>query len=82
MRQNVKNFLHNLLRTTKLNKNSVMVGMTKFSTRASKLQDMVILNDASINTLVNAIPTKSEDYTSIGSGIREGLKVCPQVNMS
>ena len=75
MQQNVKNFLHNLLRTTKLNKNVVMVGMTMFSGIATKLQDIVILNDTSVITLINAIPTNVGGGTSIGAGIREGLKV-------
>ena len=58
-----------------------MVGMTKFSKTARKLQDMVILNDTSVITLVNAIPSSAEGATSIGAGIREGLKVNFQVNL-
>ncbi len=52
-----------------------MVGLTKFSTTAQKIHDLVTINETNINSLIAAIPSVADGSTSIGAGILKGLEV-------
>ena len=75
MQQSVESFLKSLLFATRINEEEVMVGMTKFETVATKLHDLVLLDDTTINSLIAAIPKVANGGTSIGAGILTGLDV-------
>ena len=75
MQQSVENFLYSLLHASQMNEETVMVGMTQFSTIGTVLHPLVTLNDTTVNSLVAAIPQIANGGTSIGAGIRTGLEV-------
>jgi hypothetical protein len=67
MHQSVENFLQSLLRATMTNEQSIMVGMTKFSTAAQMVHELVYINETTIDSLIAAIPDHTEGSTSIGA---------------
>ena len=75
MQQSVENFLYSLLHASQMNEETVMVGMTQFSTSGTILHPLVTLSDTTISSLVAAIPKIANGGTSIGAGIRKGLEV-------
>ena len=58
-----------------MNEETVLVGMTQFSTYGTALHQLVALNDTTIDSLVGVIPPTAVGGTSIGAGIRKGLEV-------
>ena len=76
MIESVEAFLRTLFFMSKLRRKDIAVGLVSFSTTARTEHNLVMLNsNATLQSLINAIPRATEGSTCIGCGILEGLEV-------